>query len=75
MTTIGRVGEDLSEEVGLITEKGILVKQEVFYEWWPTKCSHCKIFWYLKKDYKNKGNKRKVWVPVNKQSEAPPPED
>ena len=40
-----------------------------------TKCSHCKIFWYRKKDYKNKGNKRKVWVPVNRQSEPPPLED
>lgn len=38
------IGEELPEEIDLITEKGTPQKKEVSYEWRRIKCNHCKVF-------------------------------
>ncbi|KAJ8446861.1 hypothetical protein Cgig2_016171 [Carnegiea gigantea] len=61
-----KTGDELPDEDDLINEKERLMKQEVFYEWRPTKCTHCKIFRHSEKDCKKKHNARQVLIPQNK---------
>jgi len=58
------IGEDigmyLSDKIDLITEKGTLQKQEVFYECKPIKCTHGKMFGHSEKDCKEKNMIKQV---------------
>ena len=33
------------EYIEFFNEHGILLRQQIMYEWLPTKCSHCGMFW------------------------------
>ncbi|KAJ8431836.1 hypothetical protein Cgig2_023480 [Carnegiea gigantea] len=67
----GEQGEELPEEIDLITEKGTLQKQEVFYEWRPIKCNHCEMFGHGEQECKKKHMTKQVWVPTRQQNEEP----
>ncbi|KAJ8432404.1 hypothetical protein Cgig2_010006 [Carnegiea gigantea] len=54
--------------IELFNENEVLIKQQVKYEWSPTKCSHCHMFGHEKASYKKKGGAMKEWRKV--QSDA-----
>ncbi|KAJ8423396.1 hypothetical protein Cgig2_029106 [Carnegiea gigantea] len=46
----------------------MLVRQQVKYEWKPTKCSHCNMFSHKEANCKEKGGIRKEWRQVQREA-------
>ena len=42
------------EFVDYITDKGLVTRQRVKYEWIPLKCNHCNMFGHLERDRRKK---------------------
>jgi len=56
--------------VDFFNEKGQLIRQQVQFEWKPTKCTHCHLLGHTNDVCKKKKEIRMEWMP--KEKEAPP---
>ena len=52
------------DHIDFFNEEGILIRQQVHYEWKPVKCTHCKMFGHEDSYCKKKGGTRLEWRPV-----------
>ncbi|KAJ8427211.1 hypothetical protein Cgig2_015423 [Carnegiea gigantea] len=53
------------EYIEFFNEYGTLIRQQVIFEWKPSKCDHCGMFGHLE-DACRKKQPRKEWRPINK---------
>ncbi|KAJ8432995.1 hypothetical protein Cgig2_029445 [Carnegiea gigantea] len=49
------------EYVDYITNKGLVTRQRVKYEWRPLKCTHCNMFGHVETDCKKKQSRQSEW--------------
>lgn len=54
-----------------MSENGVMLEQEVVYEWKPVKCNVCGLLGHVEKQCKKKQSQQQVWKPKVKQPEVP----
>ncbi|KAJ8419257.1 hypothetical protein Cgig2_003298 [Carnegiea gigantea] len=57
------------EYIEFFSEHGVLLRQQVVFEWKPSKCTHCGMYGHIEEDYRKKHHE-KEWRRV----QAPPQE-
>lgn len=62
-----KIEEDLPEYIDFLSEKGILLRRIVEYEWKPTKCKFCSMVGHCEEDCRKKNKVKCVWVPKQTQ--------
>ncbi|KAJ8433477.1 LOW QUALITY PROTEIN: hypothetical protein Cgig2_020649 [Carnegiea gigantea] len=55
-----------SKYVEFFNEHGQLIRQQVVFEWIPSKCAHCNMLGHTTKICKKKPGTRKEWRPIQK---------
>lgn len=59
------------DHIDFFNEEGILVRQEVHYEWLPIKCDHCHMLGHETDTCRKKPTVLQVWRPVQPQPARP----
>jgi len=54
------------EHIEFFNEEGVLTRQQVTYEWIPSKCTHCAMLGHTEEVCKKKGVVRTEWRRIEK---------